>query len=325
MGRKPSPPPPPPPPLRQPYKWEKEQSMKNRNDAFAYAIEAARSSYTSAVIVKTLADRLLPITEEQLRKEIDEHYRVVTDYQKARIIYNATANTFLHVDGIIASSLDKLDAIRDVGEISIDALDTNYQQMLTKYNSMLSYETEMQKVHSDAFAKLEQIKRVLETAYTSTATNAYAEADAIIAKNEIEGYHTKATSILTDAQKTKNETDVLMQDAIPTTQAEQTRTSANEMVTRVMQALSGVTATIVSKYNTDVTALQKELERLKKWQVVYRSRSEKVRNRENIVLNGDVFIRLLYWARNAHINAIYSAMHAFTANRFAYQDVNYPF
>jgi hypothetical protein len=323
MGSSP-PPPPPPPPQRQPYRWEKESSMGNRNEAFAYAIEASRNSYTAALIVKTLADRLLPITEAQLKAEIDQHYVVVTEYQKSRIIYNSTVNTFLHVDSIIASSLDKLDAIKDIGEVNIDALDTLFQGLLQKYNSMLSHEASVEQIYKNATAKLNEIKGILESAYSSTSPSAYAQADAIIAKKEIDAFSTQAQAKVVEARRTKTEADTLMNAGDPSIPAQQSRDSALSMVDKVIQTLQGVTESIVRTYNTDVTKLNKELERLKRWQAVYKSRADSVRNRDNIVLNGDVFIRLLFWARNAHINAIYSAMYAFTANRYAYQDVHYP-
>lgn len=318
-----SPPPPPPPPQRQPYRWEKETSMGNRNEAFAYAIEAARSSYTAALIVKTLADRLLPITEAQLKAEIEQHYNVVTEYQKSRIIYNATVNTFLHVDSIIASSLDKLDAIKNIGEVNIDALDVIFQGLLNNYNSMLSHEASIEQIYKNATAKLNEIKGVLEQAYTSTSPSAYARADEIIAKKEIDAFSTQAQNKVTEANKTMEDVNRIMSNSNPAIPAQQSRASALTMVDRVIQTLQGVTEAIVRTYNTDVSKLNKELERLQRWQAVYKSRADNVRNRDYIVLNGDIFIRLLFWARNAHINAVYAAMYAFTANRYAYQDVHY--
>jgi hypothetical protein len=319
-----SPPPPPPPPQRQPYSWTKEASMQNRNEAFGYAIEAARNSYTAAVIVKTLADRLLPITEAQLRAEINEHYRVVTDYQRARIIYNSTVNTFLHVDSIIASSLNKLDAIKDIGEVNIDALDTMFKGLLQTYNSMLSHESAIDGLYKQATQKLNEIKTVLETAYQSTSPSAYSAADAIIAKKEIDAFSSQANARLAQATTTKREAEQIMNIQNPLGPVTTARAAATSMVDKVIQTLMGVTDAIIRTHNTDISKLQKELDRLKRWQEVYRSRADNVRNRDTIVLNGDIFIRLLYWARNAHINAIYSAMYAFTANRYAYQDVHYP-
>lgn len=315
MGRSP---PPPPPPARQPYKWEKEESMKNRNESFAYAIEASRSSYTAAVVVKTLADRLLPITEERLRTEINEHYRIVTEYQKASILYNATANTFLYVDSIIASSLNKIDAIRDIGEVNIDYLDTHFKTLLQHYNTMLSHEASINNTYTDASAVINQIKKTFDSGN-------YSGMNAIInaIPNKITTFASDSRSKLAEATATKNLIDTLMTtNPNPSSGAEASRSSASSMVDKVIQTLQGVTDRVVKTYNTDISKLQKELERLKKWQVVYKARADEVRNRDNIILNGDVFLQLLYWARNAHANAIYAAMYAFSANRYAYQDVH---
>jgi len=118
-----SPPSPPPPPAPQPYKREKEESMRNRNEAFNAAIEAAQSAYTAAVTIKTLADILLPVSEKNLKEAIDEHFRTVSEFRQAHIKYVASVNAFLHIDAVIETSVQKIEAFKTVGEVNVDAFD----------------------------------------------------------------------------------------------------------------------------------------------------------------------------------------------------------
>lgn len=320
MGRKP--PPPPPPPARQPYKAEKEMSMEYRNKAFADAIEAAKSAYTAALTVKILAERLAPITEKRLREAIDDHFLIASDYYRAITIYSTTEKTFLHVDGIIASSLDKLDMIKKVGEVNIESFDNNFTTVLKEFEKVVAYETNLDALHTKSYQNLQLIKGILQEAYTDPTK--YAAADEIIAKREAETISLTADAVVRDAKTSEERATEIMLNNVYLNAAREAKKSAYNMNEMIITMLEATTINITSVYEQAIAELEVQLVRKKKLYDYYRQEAAKVSNAEDIVLSGEIFLQLLIYAGVAYDNAVLAGLSAVQADKYAYQDVNYP-
>lgn len=320
MGRRP--PPPPPPPQRQPEKREKEESMYYRNLSFGIAIEAAKTAYTAALTVKILADRLAPITEARLREAINDHFVIASDFYRAITVYSTTEKTFLHVDGIIASSLDKLDMIKKVGEVNIESFDNNFTTVLNEYEKVISYEANLDAIHTKSYQNLELIKSILQDAYTDPTK--YEAADAIIEKREAEKLSDTADAVVRDARIAEEKaTDIMMNNSYLNT-AREAKNSAYNMNEVIINMLEATTISITNVYEEAISELDVQLGRKKRLYEFYKDQAQKVQNPEEIVLSGDIFLQLLVYAGVAYDNAVSAAVSAKNADTYAYQDVHYP-
>jgi predicted nucleic acid-binding Zn-ribbon protein len=314
-------PPPPPPPARQPRESAKEVSMYHRNQAFEYAIQAAGDSYTSAVIVKTLADILLPETESQLRNEISSHYTISTDYRKAQIIYATTVQTFLDVDSLVKASIDQLNTIRGVGETYLDNFDRSVIKKITEnITKVYKGQSDIQKAYDDAYNELEAVKTLFrDTSKTAAEKNPlYQQRIAVIeAKCSFaEGKKTEMEGLLNEMQTAVDNEDSLKAAS----------NSRGTMITgsnNAIENLRDINRQIQKTYATNIQTYQKELDRRNRWYEYYRDKANLVRgDRRRIVIDPAVFRRLLNWAQNAHMNAVYAAIYAVSSDYYANNDRN---
>jgi hypothetical protein len=314
-------PPPPPPPARQPREGAKEESMYHRNLAFSYAIQAAGDSYTSAMIVKTLADILLPETESQLRREINDHYTIVTEYRRAQIIYSTTVQTFLDVDSLVKASIDKLNTIRGVGETYLDDFDQSVIKYITEgITTVYKNQSAIQEKFIQANSNLELIKTLYETASPLTAD----EKEPIYKKHadEIQRLCDESRAIYTSVETIINDMKTRIDNDSSLKFADTSRSSIKTTSANSRENLQSVAGQINAIYTKNVQDYSKELERRRKWYDYYRRQADLVRERQKIVIDPAVFRRLMNWAHNAHLNAVYAALYAVSANDHAFRDRN---
>lgn len=300
--------PPPPPPKPQPLEWAKETSMYNRNIAYDNAVAAAYDSYTSSVIVKTLADILLPETETQLRNEINAHYTIVVEYRRSVIIYHTTIQTFLEVDALVKASIDKLNTIRGVGETYLNNFDQSVIQTITEgITEVYKKQSAIQKLFVQASANLEKVKSIYKSQALNTdeKNKQYA---AEIAK--ITQRCNQATSIYNSVADLIKEMTTQIYNDSSLTFADKSRTRVKKASGDARAQLASVEKQINDVYTKNVKDYTKELERRRKWYDYYRKQADLVRDRQRIVIDPAVFRRLLNWAHNAHLNAVYAALFA---------------
>jgi hypothetical protein len=313
-------PPPPPPPARQPRENAKETSMYWRNRAYDEAVAAASNSYRAAAVLKALVDILDPLTDQQLRAAINEHYRVVSEYRRAQIIYTTTVRTFADVDGLIKSAIDKLTSIRSLGETHINNFDQSVIQYITENITRLyTQQSELQKLQRDALVHLNTIRTTYQSSPLTTD-----EKQAIYdrEREKLVTACASATALVTDIV-TRIETmkgRVVQTDSLE--YAGQTRPVVSQTVLDTNEQLRSATATIIRTYTTNVAQYRRDLERASRWYDYYRNRANLVRDRNRVIINPEVFRRLLDLAKSAHMNAIYAALHGFFAHWSAYMDRN---
>lgn len=311
-------PPPPPPPKRQPLEWAKEYSMKQQNIAYDNAVAAAYDSYTSAIILKTLADILLPETETQLRNEINSHYQIVTEYRRSLIIYHTTVLTFLQVDSLVKASIDKLQTIRGVGETYLDAFDSEVVKVITNgVTELYQQQSKLQEMFIEAADKVAQIKSIYDKTSPNPLTTdeqekAYNTHFAVIERlcNEANGIYSKVAMKI-------DEMTTAIGNTKPLNAAEQTKTDALGASKSSQANLRGVATQINDVYTANMKDYTKELERRRRWYEYYHKQANLVRERRRIVIDPAVFRRLMNWAQNAHYNAVLSALYAFMSGLYA--------
>jgi chromosome segregation ATPase len=312
-------PPPPPPPKRQPLEFAKEDSMFYRNQAFRYAIQAASDSYTSAIIVKTLADILLPESEAQLRNEINALYTNVTEYRRQQIIYSTTVQTFLDVDSLVIATVEKLETIRDLGNAYLDNYGQNASTIIENIITLFKNASSMQDKFVEANKELNSVKILYET----SSLNAEKKLE-IYQKhtNKIQALCDDANSIHTTIENLINKMKTLVDDDSSLKSARGTKPAMTSTSTSGIGSLRSFNEQITDEYTKNIQEYNKELERRRKWYVYYSKKADLVRERNKIVINPAVFRRLMNWAQNAHMNAVYAALYATSANTYAYRDRN---
>lgn len=294
--------------------------MYHRNNAFSYAIQAAGDSYRSAIIVKTLADILLPETETQLRREINDHYAIVTEYRRAQIIYTTTVQTFLDVDSLVKASIDKLNTIRGVGETYLDDFDTSVIKYITEgVSSVYKQQSAIQEKFIQANSNLELIETLYETSPLSAI-----EKEPIYNTHlsQIERLCDEAGTIYNSVETIINLMKTRIDEDSSLKFADTSRSSINTASINSRGNLQNVVPQINAIYTKNVQDYTKELERRRKWYEYYRKQADLVRERNKIVIDPAVFRRLMNWAHNAHLNAVYAALYAVSANSHAFRDRN---
>lgn len=314
-------PPPPPPPARQPRESAKEASMYYRNLAMEYAVQAATDSYTSAVIVKTLADILLPETDSQLRGLINNHYNIVNEYRRAQIIYSTTVITFLDVDSLVKASIDQLNTIRGVGETYLEVFDRSVIKKITEgIARVYEGQSQLQKNYDEAAAELEAIKQLYQSTDMPTAdkdalyNQRSAKISALCAASQ-----TLSANMVSLLEEMKGDVD--KDDSLKSAAA--SRGTMRTGTINAIENLKDINRQIQKVYSTNIQNYQKELARRNRWYEYYRSQANLVRgDRRRIVIDPAVFRRLLNWAQNAHMNAVYAALYAVSAGWNAGTDRN---
>jgi hypothetical protein len=319
MGR--SSPPPPPPPIPQPYKREKEESMRNRNEAFNAAIAAAQTAYTAAVTVKTLADILLPVSEKNLKEAIDEHLRIVSEFRKELIKYSASVNAFLHIDSVIETSIQKIEALKTVGEVNVDAFDLYAGSIQDSYANVQKLKSDIDSKLATGRSKVNEIKSILEKAYSSSQH--YKAADAIIEKREVNKLSEEAQNLFQQAAAALASVESVLASNRNLETAQASKDSALAMTDTVIRLIGISTKNLTDKYGENIRDLESKRARAKDWYETYKRKADRVRNFEEILINGDVFRQLLQLSKVTHSNAIMAALTAWIANTYAYQDVHY--
>ena len=319
MGR--SSPPPPPPPIPQPYKREKEESMRNRNEAFNAAIAAAQTAYTAAVTVKTLADILLPVSEKNLKEAIDEHLRIVSEFRKDLIKYSASVNAFLHIDSVIETSIQKIEALKTVGEVNVDAFDLYAGSIQDSYANVQKLKSDIDSKLATGRSKGNEIKSILEKAYSSSQH--YKAADAIIEKREVDKLSEEAQNLFQQAAAALASVESVLASNRNLETAQASKDSALAMTDTVIRLIGISTKNLTDKYGENIRDLESKRARAKDWYETYKRKADRVRNFEEILINGDVFRQLLQLSKVTHSNAIMAALTAWIANTYAYQDVHY--
>jgi hypothetical protein len=316
--------PPPPPPARQPYNQNKEDSMYFRNLAFSNAVTAATDSYTAAIIVKTLADILLPITDRQLRQMIDFHFNVVAEYRRAQIVYTTTVATFYEVDTLVKASIDKLKMIQNVGETYLDDYDNSVLKYITtEVGNIYKLQNDLQNYAVEANDELEKI-RVLYNGSNTGKTQAELDAEYNTRLAKINTLCTNSTTVSTTIASKIAEMKRRLADNTILDMVVQSKTSMAQTIPAVNQNLQDTNRQIQARIATNIEGLMKELETRNRWYAFYRRQADEVENRNQIAIRPAMFIRLLNWAKHSHWNAIHSALHALSANAYAYQDRNWP-
>jgi len=316
-----SPPSPPPPPAPQPYKREKEESMRNRNEAFNAAIEAAQSAYTAAVTIKTLADILLPVSEKNLKEAIDEHFRTVSEFRQAHIKYVASVNAFLHIDAVIETSVQKIEAFKTVGEVNVDAFDLYAGSIQDSYANVQKLKSDIDSKLALARSKVNEIKSILEKAYSSSEH--YKAADAIIEKREVNKLSEEAQDLFKQAAAALASVESVLASNRNLETAQASKESALAMTTTVISLIGISTQNLTNQYEANIKTLESQRARAKEWYDTYKRKADRVRNFNEILITGDVFRRLLQYSNFAFQYAIAAAAAAWTSNTFAYQDVHY--
>lgn len=317
MGGSPSPPPP-PPPARQPYEGAKETSMYWRNRSFDEAVVAATNSYKVAVTLKALVDILDPLTDQQLRAAINEHYRIVLEYRRAQIIYTTTVKTFLEVDGLIKAAIDNLTSIRSLGETHINEFDRSVIQYISeKITYLYTQQSELQKMYRAALVILDTIR----TAYKPSS---------LTTDEKMAIYTTERTKLVTVCTYARAMVDEIvsdietMKERVGQTEsleyANNTRGVIITTVDNTNTQLSNTTQEILKSYTSNVEQYKKELERVTKWYSYYKQKADLVRDKKNVIINPEVFQRLLDLAKSTHMNAIYAALYATSSNTAAWND-----
>jgi hypothetical protein len=317
-------PPPPPPPARQPYNANKETSMYYRNVAFSNAVRAAVDSYTAAIVVKTLADILVPVTDRQLREMIDFHFNVVAEYRRAQIIYIATVETFYEVDTLVKASVDKLKMIQNVGETYLDEYDkTTLKFIVDQITEIYNKQNTLQTLAVEGNTQLEIIKNLFNGSATSkTIQEINAEYDTLV--DSIRSKCNQSNTILADVKdkvavmKEKIDNDDLLKLV-----AQSKGTMAQALIAS-KENLQDSNRQIQQRMGENIEGLMKELENRNKWYAFYKKQADEVENRNLIAIRPEMFIRLLNWAKHSHLMSIYSALHALSASNYAFQDRNWP-
>lgn len=315
MGPSPSSP---PPPKRQPYEGAKETSMYWRNRSFDEAIAAATASYRAAVTLKALVDIFDPLVDQQLRAAINEHYRIVLEYRKAQIIYTTTVKTFIEVDGLIKAAIDKLTSIRSLGETHINNFDqTVIQYISVNITQLYTQQSELQKIHRDALANLSTIRSTYQfSTLTTDEKQAIYEAE----RAKLVTACANATALVADIN---TRIDTMKQRVVQTESLEyanETRPVVSDTVDETNVRLRNVTQEILKSYTVNVEQFKKDLERASKWYSYYKTRADLVRDKNKVIINPEVFRRLLDLAKSTHMNAIYAAVHAVGSDSAAWQD-----
>lgn len=313
-------PPPPPPPEPQPREDAKEASMDWRNKAYDQAVVAATRSYTAAATLKALADILDPLTDQQLRAAIDEHYRIVNEYRRAQTIYTTTVRTFTEVDSLIKSAIDKLTSLRILGDTHVN----NFDQTVIKYitdniTNLYTKQSEMQRNYAAATSNLSIIKSIYESSPlpTNEKQRIYEEQYSNIAT-----YCQSSSNIYLNVSSSIAEMKFRIEDDSSLTIADRTRPLVDEGAKDAIQQLGDTTQQLLKNYNTNIEAYKKELERASKWYEYYTSKANLVRDKSRVIINPAIFVQLLDLAKSAHMNAVYSALFAMSANVWAYTNRN---
>ena len=312
--------PPPPPPEPQPRESAKEDSMYWRNRSYDEAVTASKNSYSAAVTIKALADLLLPITDEQLRKAIDEHYQIVNEYRKAQTIYTTTVRTFIDVDLLIRAAIEKLSSIRQIGETHVNEFDKTVIQYITEnIQHLYKQQSEIQKLYVKAAAELAEIKKTyMESVMTTDEKQAIYDEKVALLRTDC----ANATAIYVDIAGRIGEMSTRIDNDGSLTTANGTRPVVSQTVDDTQVQLRDVTKQILKNYTTNIDQYKKELERASKWYSYYNAKANLVRDRNRVVIDPAVFRRLLDLAKSAHMNAVYSAIYAVSANKSAYTDRN---
>ena len=312
--------PPPPPPEPQPRESAKEDSMYWRNRSYDEAVTASKNSYRAAVTIKALADLLLPITDEQLRKAIDEHYQIVNEYRKAQTIYTTTVRTFIDVDLLIRAAIEKLSSIRQIGETHVNEFDKTVIQYITEnIQHLYKQQSEIQKLYVKAAAELAEIKKTyMESVMTTDEKQAIYDEKVALLRTDC----ANATAIYGDIAGRIGEMSTRIDNDGSLTTANGTRPVVSQTVDDTQDQLRDVTKQILKNYTTNIDQYKKELERASKWYSYYNAKANLVRDRNRVVIDPAVFRRLLDLAKSAHMNAVYSAIYAVSANKSAYTDRN---
>jgi hypothetical protein len=313
-------PPPPPPPARQPYEGAKESSMYWRNRSYSEAVAAATNSYKAAATLKALVDILDPLTDQQLRAAINEHYRLVTEYRRAQIIYTTTVKTFLEVDGLIKAAIDKLTSIRSLGETHLNHFESSVIQFISgKIINLYTQQSELQKIHQNALANLNTIRTTYEPSLLTTDekltiyNTQYGKL--VTACNNAT---TLVNGIVSDIETMK--TRVTQMESLDL--ASKTRGMVGATIVDTNTQLQNTTLAVLKTYTVNLEQLKKELERVSKWYSYYKTKADLVRDKKKVIINPAVFRTLLDLAKSAHMDAIYAALYAVSADWNAWHDRN---
>lgn len=282
--------------------------MWNRNKAYDAAVAAAMDSYAGAIILKTLADILLPETDTQLRDEINAHYTITVEYRRSVIIYYTTVQTFMDVDSMVKASIDKLNTIRRVGETYIDDYDQTVINYITEgITEVYKHQSNLQKLFVDASSHLSSVKTVYKTDSLSvdekqTAYNKHITELNRLCEEATTIYASVAEKIGVMKTKINEDTSLKLAD---TSRKTVLNTSINSRAN-----LANIGIQINNVYTQNITDYTAELARRRKWYDYYRKQADLVRERKRVVIDPAVFRRLLNWAHNAHLNAVYAALYA---------------
>jgi len=295
--------------------------MRNRNEAFNAAIAAAQTAYTAAVTVKTLADILLPVSEKNLKEAIDEHLRIVSEFRKELIKYSASVNAFLHIDSVIETSIQKIEALKTVGEVNVDAFDLYAGSIQDSYANVQKLKSDIDSKLATGRSKVNEIKSILEKAYSSSQH--YKAADAIIEKREVNKLSEEAQNLFQQAAAALASVESVLASNRNLETAQASKDSALAMTDTVIRLIGISTKNLTDKYGENIRDLESKRARAKDWYETYKRKADRVRNFEEILINGDVFRQLLQLSKVTHSNAIMAALTAWIANTYAYQDVHY--
>lgn len=312
--------PPPPPPIPQPREDAKEASMGYRNRAYDEAVEAAKQSYIAASILKALVNLLDPLTEQQLRDAINEHYRIVNEYRRAQIVYTTTVRTFTDVDSLIRAAIERLSSARHLGETHLNEFDrTVIQYTTSNVTQLYTKQSQLQEKFLSASSNLSIIKNTYENSPLSTA-----EKEAIYNEKikNIRLLCSQASNIYENVSATISEMSRRIDDEHSLTIVSESRPVVSATVDNVSIQLRNTTAQIQRTYSTNIAAYRQDLERASRWYNYYLSRANLVRDRNRVIIDPAVFRNLLDLAKSAHMNAVYAALFAFGGNIWAYLDRN---
>ena len=313
-------PPPPPPPAPQPREGAKEASMYWRNRAYDEAVDAATRSYTAASILKALVDLLDPLTDQQLRNAINEHYRIVNEYRRAQIIYTTTVRTFTDVDSLIRAAIERLSSARQLGETHLNEFDRSVIQYTTSNVTLLyTKQSEIQQSYVSAASNLSIIKNAYENSPLTTAENEHIYNEQY---SNIQTFCRQASNIYENVSANILEMSQRIDNQYSLTTAGNTFPVVVSGIDDVSEQLRNTTAQIQRTYTTNIETYRQELERASRWYNYYSARANLVRDRNRVIINPAVFRSLLDLAKSAHMNAVYAALFAFGANIWAYNDRN---